>query len=133
MIDFANQERARGTETLAALVAAGRTRFRPILMTSMTSILGALPLALAVGAGAESRRPIGAAVVGGLLFSTVFTLLVVPAVHVFVIRFGELIGLRTIPPLLELEVESADGEGATSRGDTAPGMPPSVPVQPPVG
>ena len=63
LVDFANQERARGTELLEALRRAGHTRFRPILMTSATSILGALPLALASGAGAESRQAIGIAVV----------------------------------------------------------------------
>jgi len=105
LVDFANQERARGTDLLAALAAAGRIRFRPILMTSLTSILGAVPLAMATGAGAESRRAIGAAVVGGLVFSTAFTLLVIPAVHVFVVRVGERLGLNTIPPLIELDVE----------------------------
>ena len=108
LIDFANQERAAGLDLLAALAAAGKTRFRPILMTSLTSILGAMPLAFAVGAGAESRRPIGIAVVGGLLFSTVFTLLVIPAVHVFVVRLGEALGLNTIPPLIEHDIESQE-------------------------
>ncbi len=103
LVDFANQERARGADLLAAVRAAGRTRFRPILMTSFTSILGAIPLAVAVGAGAESRRAIGAAVVGGLLFSSVFTLLVVPALHVLVVSAGERLGLRTVPPLIELD------------------------------
>ena len=97
LIDFANQERARGAELVDSLLAAGKTRFRPILMTSMTSILGAIPLALAVGAGAESRQPIGTAVLGGLLFSTVFTLLIIPAIHIFVVQFGERIGLNMIP------------------------------------
>ncbi len=113
LVDFANQERARGTDLLPALLAAGRIRFRPILMTSMTSILGAIPLAIAVGAGAESRRPIGAAVVGGLVFSTVFTLVVIPAIHVFVVRFGERIGLNTIPPLIELDLELDDEDEST--------------------
>ncbi len=105
LVDFANQERARGTALLDALYAAGRTRFRPILMTSLTSILGALPLALAFGAGAESRRPIGVAVVGGLLFSTAFTLIMVPAVHYLVVRAGEKLGINTIPPLIELDFD----------------------------
>jgi len=103
LVDFANQERARGTALLDALRAAGRTRFRPILMTSMTSILGALPLALATGAGAESRQARGAAVVGGLLFSTVFTLVVIPVVHYALIWFAERLGLNTIPPGIEFD------------------------------
>jgi multidrug efflux pump len=110
LVDFANQERARGRELLLALRAAGRIRFRPILMTSTTSILGAVPLAAAFGAGAESRRPIGAAIVGGLLFSTVFTLVVIPVVYYAVTRLAERIGLRTIPPLVELETGAADSE-----------------------
>jgi multidrug efflux pump subunit AcrB len=103
LVDFANQERARGTELLAALRQAGKTRFRPILMTSFTSILGAMPLALATGAGAESRQAIGGVVVGGLLFSTLFTLVVIPVVHFALIRGAERLGWNTIPPLVELE------------------------------
>ena len=102
LVDFANQERARGTELVEALRRAGHTRFRPILMTSATSILSALPLALASGAGAESRQAIGTAVVGGLLFSTVFTLVMIPVLHFGLIRFAERFGWRTIPPLVEL-------------------------------
>jgi multidrug efflux pump len=103
IVDFANQARARGAELLEALRQAGRIRFRPILMTSATSILGAVPLAFATGAGAESRRAIGAAVVGGLVFSTVFTLVVVPVLHHGIVRAAERLGLQTIPPLVALD------------------------------
>jgi len=103
LVDFANQERARGTELRQALIEAGRTRFRPILMTSATSVLGALPLALASSAGAESRQAIGVAVIGGLLFSTVFTLVMIPVVHYVVIRAAERFGWGAPPPLVELE------------------------------
>lgn len=103
LVDFANQERARGAELLPALIAAGRTRFRPILMTSTTSILGAMPLALASSAGAESRQAIGIAVVGGLLFSTVFTLVVIPVVHYALVRGAERLGWNTVPPRVELD------------------------------
>jgi multidrug efflux pump len=102
LVDFANQERARGTELREALRRAGHTRFRPILMTSATSILGALPLALAGGAGAESRQAIGIAVVGGLVFSTVFTLVMIPVLHGFLIGLAERVGWNTIPPAIEL-------------------------------
>jgi len=102
LVDFANQELARGSQLLLALRAAGRTRFRPILMTSLTSIMGAMPLALAGGAGAESRQAIGVAVVGGLLFSTVFTLVMIPVVHYGVIRAAERVGWNTLPPQVEL-------------------------------
>ncbi|HIF92469.1 MAG: efflux RND transporter permease subunit [Myxococcales bacterium] len=89
LVDFANREYAKGVELFDALRAAGHTRFRPILMTSSTSILGGLPLVIASGAGAESRQAIGIAVVGGLLFSTVFTLIVVPVVHSGLVRASE--------------------------------------------
>jgi multidrug efflux pump len=120
LVDFANQERARGTALLESLRVAGRTRFRPILMTSMTSILGAVPLAMAFGAGAESRRPIGTAIVGGLLFSTVFTLLVIPVVHYGVTRLAERIGLKTIPPLVELEMDAAPSDTHVERAADEP-------------
>jgi multidrug efflux pump len=105
LVDFANQERARGTPLLEALRRAGHTRFRPIVMTSATSILGALPLALAGGAGAESRQAIGIAVVGGLVFSTVFTLVMIPVLHLGLIRLAERVGWNTIPPAVELDVQ----------------------------
>jgi multidrug efflux pump len=89
LVDFANREYASGAELFDALRAAGHTRFRPILMTSTTSVLGGMPLVLASGAGAESRQAIGIAVVGGLLFSTVFTLVVVPVVHSGLVRLAE--------------------------------------------
>ena len=110
LVDFANQERARGSELVQSLIEAGKTRFRPILMTSFTSILGAIPLAFAFGAGAEARRPIGIVVVGGLLFSTAFTLLVVPVVHIFIVRLGERLGINMVPPLVEMEVETSTDE-----------------------
>ena len=110
LVDSANQSRARGTELLAAVLAAGRSRLRPILMTSATSIFGALPLALAVGAGAESRRPIGAAVVGGLVFSTAFTLLVIPVVYLFVTYVGERLGINMVPPRVKLMEDGQDQE-----------------------
>jgi multidrug efflux pump len=105
IVDFANQARARGADLLVALREAGRTRFRPILMTSTTSILGTMPLALATGAGAESRQPIGAVVVGGLLFSTAFTLVVTPVLHHGVVRVAERLGFKTIPPQVALHEE----------------------------
>jgi multidrug efflux pump len=69
-------------------------RLRPILMTTGAMVLGAVPLALAVGAGAESRRQIGWVIVGGLLVGTLFTLYVVPAVYVIVKRAGKRLSSR---------------------------------------
>ena len=68
--------------TIEAALEAGRIRLRPILMTSVATVMGALPIALGLGAGSLSRRPLGYAIVGGLLFSTLLTLYVVPAVYV---------------------------------------------------
>jgi len=124
LVDFANQERARGTELLEALRRAGHTRFRPILMTSATSILGALPLALAGGAGAESRQAIGIAVVGGLLFSTVFTLLMIPVLHLALIRFAERLGWNTIPPAIELTDAAEGASSLPARGTAGSGAAP---------
>jgi hypothetical protein len=90
-------------------------------MTSVTSILGAVPLALAVGAGAESRRQIGTAIVGGLTFSTVFTLLVVPVVYIVVVRVAERMGLNTIPPAVELDIEVERGDADEASAAAAAG------------
>jgi HAE1 family hydrophobic/amphiphilic exporter-1 len=83
MIDFALQiQREQGVKPIDAIVEACRVRFRPIMMTTMAAILGTLPIALGYGAGAETRRPLGIAVVGGLVFSQFLTLYVTPAFYV---------------------------------------------------
>ena len=84
IVEFANQYRDKGAGALEAVVEAASVRLRPILMTTGAMVLGAVPLAMAVGAGAESRRQIGWVVVGGLLVGTLFTLYVVPAVYTLV-------------------------------------------------
>jgi multidrug efflux pump len=81
IVEFANQLRARGQHAIDAIIQAATIRLRPILMTSFATIFGVLPIAIGLGAGAESRRPLGLAVVGGLLFSTFLTLIVVPVVY----------------------------------------------------
>jgi multidrug efflux pump len=101
LVEYANQRRANGASLVDAITEAGRVRFRPILMTSVTSIFGALPLVLASGAGAESRHPIGAAVVGGLAFSTVFTLAIIPVVYIVLTSLAEKLGLDMVPPAAE--------------------------------
>jgi HAE1 family hydrophobic/amphiphilic exporter-1 len=68
--------------TIEAALEAGRIRLRPILMTSVATVMGAVPIALGLGAGSLSRRPLGYAIVGGMIFSTLLTLYVVPAVYV---------------------------------------------------
>ncbi len=81
IVEFANQRKAEGMSIFDAVKQAAQQRFRPILMTSLSSALGILPIALALGAGSESRVSMGIAVVGGLLVSTFLTLFVVPVVY----------------------------------------------------
>jgi multidrug efflux pump len=81
IVEFANQRQKAGLKIMDAVREAAVSRFRPILMTSLTTILGIMPLALATGAGAESRVSMGVTVVGGLFFATFLTLFVVPAVY----------------------------------------------------
>ncbi len=88
LVDYAKVLRSRGMERIEAVVTAGRTRLRPILMTTLAMILGMLPLAAGIGAGAEERAPMARAVIGGLLTSTVLTLLVVPVVYTILDDFG---------------------------------------------
>ena len=84
MVEFANQRKAAGLSAYDAIVDAAAARFRPILMTSLSTILGVLPMALAWGAGAESRVSMGIAVVGGLTVASVFTLFVIPAMYTYI-------------------------------------------------
>ncbi|WP_328987098.1 efflux RND transporter permease subunit [Thiorhodovibrio winogradskyi] len=81
LVEFVNQLRDRGESLEDALTQAARVRFRPILMTSITTLFGALPLALAVGPWAESRRIIGLTILGGILASTLLTLFLVPVLY----------------------------------------------------
>ncbi|BCA56568.1 hypothetical protein W02_37080 [Nitrospira sp. KM1] len=81
IVEFANQLRARGAALERAVLEAATLRLRPILMTTAATLLGALPLALATGAGAAGRRQIGLVIVGGLVVSTSLTLFLVPAVY----------------------------------------------------
>ncbi len=83
IVEFANQKRDAGMPRQQAVLEAAQARLRPILMTSLATILGALPIALALGAAAVSRIPLGVVVVGGLLFSLILTLFVIPAMYSF--------------------------------------------------
>jgi len=84
LVEYANQLQGRGMNTVEAMVEAGRIRLRPIVMTAVATIVGALPIALGLGAGSTSRRPLGYAIVGGLLFSTILTLFLVPVAYVMI-------------------------------------------------
>ncbi|TVQ88503.1 MAG: efflux RND transporter permease subunit [Bacteroidetes bacterium] len=84
MVEFANQRKQQGMEKMAAIKFAAAARFRPILMTSLSTILGVLPLTLGMGEGAQSRIAMGVAVIGGLIIATFLTLYVVPAIYSYV-------------------------------------------------
>ncbi len=86
IVEFANQRKAAGLEKTEAVISAAIARLRPILMTSLSTVLGILPIALALGAGSESRVSMGIAVIGGLIFSTFLTLFVIPAMYSFLSR-----------------------------------------------
>ncbi len=86
IVEFANQKRALGLSKTEAAIEAAAARLRPILMTSLATALGALPIALALGAGASSRIPLGIVIIGGIMFSLFLTLFVIPAVYAFLSR-----------------------------------------------
>src|SRR5947208_13034103 len=99
-------ERGERDDPVEAVIAAARIRLRPILMTTLATIFGVMPIALGLGAGAESRKPLGAAVVGGMVFSTLLTLVIVPVVYTLLARFaGE--PLRTEAGVQPREVRPA--------------------------
>ena len=81
IVEFANQRKAMGESMLEAVKNAAVARFRPILMTSLSTVLGILPMAIATGAGAESRVAMGIAVVGGMVCATFLSLFVIPAIY----------------------------------------------------
>jgi multidrug efflux pump len=83
IVEFANQGKERGKNLMDAVVEAAESRFRPILMTSLSTMLGILPIALALGAGSESRVSMGIAVIGGMMFATLLTLFVIPAIYTY--------------------------------------------------
>jgi len=83
IVEFANQKKAKGAALVKAVADAATQRFRPILMTSLATVLGALPIALALGAGAKSRVSMGIVVIGGLLFALILTLFVIPALYTY--------------------------------------------------
>jgi multidrug efflux pump len=86
IVEFANQRRRAGRPLREATIEAAAARLRPVLMTSLSTILGILPIALSLGAGSESRVPMGVAVIGGLALGTFLTLFVVPAVYSYLTR-----------------------------------------------
>jgi multidrug efflux pump len=113
IVEFANQRRNAGLDVRQAISEAARARFRPVLMTSISTILGTLPIALALGAGSESRIPMGIAVIGGLLLGTILTLFVVPATYTYLAASTS----RIVPAIEEAPAQppkSAESPAAVS-------------------
>ena len=109
LVEYANQLRDRGMELTEAVLEAGRIRFRPILMTAVSTVVGALPVALGIGAGSASRKPLGLVIVGGVVVATVLTLLLVPVVYLIFERARHrLLGRRA----LRARVDDAASEAA---------------------
>ena len=96
LVDNANQRRREGMNLFDALVSAGHTRFRPIIMTTLAMIFGMLPLALNLHGGSGENAPMAHAVIGGLISSTILTLVVVPVALTYIDSFGRLVA-RILP------------------------------------
>jgi HAE1 family hydrophobic/amphiphilic exporter-1 len=107
LVDFANQARREGLGRDEALIRAGSTRLRPIVMTTLAMIFGMLPLAFAIGAGAEMRAPMARAVIGGLITSTLLTLVVVPVVYSYLDGMPERLRSWRAPRSTAVAVEEA--------------------------
>ena len=101
IVEFANQKKEAGANLMNAALEASTQRFRPILMTSLATVLGALPIALALGAGAKSRVSMGIVIIGGLMFSLVLTLYVIPALYTYFSASGK---THTLAPELEEKI-----------------------------
>jgi HAE1 family hydrophobic/amphiphilic exporter-1 len=106
MIDFALEaQRSEGKQARDAIIEACIVRFRPIMMTTMAALMGTLPIALGLGAGAEARRPLGLAVVGGLAFSQIVTLYITPVVYTYLDAWQHRLGRKAAQPVPQAEQE----------------------------
>jgi len=112
IVEYANQRREQGEGIVEAVISASRIRLRPILMTTLSTVFGILPIALGLGAGAESRQPLGMSVVGGMLFSTFLTLVVVPVVYTLLAR---LVPVRVKAGALDTVVYEGSPAGAPAH------------------
>ncbi len=98
LVEYANQLKEQGLDAVEAMMESGKIRLRPIVMTSVATIVGTLPIALGLGAGSETRRPLGYAIVGGMAFSTLLTLFLVPVVYVLLDALGARLSLPRPQP-----------------------------------
>src|SRR5262245_30783818 len=99
MIDFAlESERRERSSPKEAIIKACLVRFRPIMMTTVAALMGALPIALGIGAGGDARQPLGMAVVGGLAVSQLMTLYITPVVYLYLERLSRRAGTRRVAP-----------------------------------
>jgi HAE1 family hydrophobic/amphiphilic exporter-1 len=122
VVDNANERRAAGADRTTALIEAGAVRLRPIMMTTLAMIFGMLPIALAMGEGGGFRAPMARAVIGGLITSTLLTLLVVPVVYTYFDGMGAWLKHRFISKEREREIQAEQAEaGLTVQGAPAPG------------
>ncbi|MDK8462482.1 efflux RND transporter permease subunit [Marinobacter sp. SS13-12] len=113
IVEFANQLRDKGYEVREAILEGAILRFRPVLMTTISTVFGAVPLVLATGAGAESRASIGIVILGGLIFATTLTLFIIPVLYNLLARFAKSTNA------VELELEKQASHSAGGRGVAA--------------
>jgi multidrug efflux pump len=121
IVEFANELQLAGRNAVDAAYEAATLRFRPILMTSIATVLGAVPIAFATGAGAETRNPMGLVIVGGLSLATVISLFVIPVVYILIDRaviwvtgHGSAHGLKKAQDI-ERETAREDGQTESAR------------------
>src|SRR5690606_14549221 len=112
IVEFANQNRLKGMPKTEAAIYSATQRLRPILMTSLAMSLGALPLALSLGAAATSRIPLGVVIVGGIMFSLVLTLFVLPAMYTFMSGKKKKSAMDELYPIHEPEVKLQQQQSA---------------------
>jgi HAE1 family hydrophobic/amphiphilic exporter-1 len=128
LLDFSNQQREKGATRHDSLLTAGRIRLRPIIMTTVAMIFGMLPLAFAIGEGAEQRAPMARAVIGGLITSTMLTLFVVPVMSTLL--EDAVAWIRTAVPAAARRITKGGGGGRSTTGAPRPKTSKPRPVAP---
>jgi HAE1 family hydrophobic/amphiphilic exporter-1 len=120
LVDFANQARKQGMERGAALLEAAHVRLRPILMTTLAMVFGMIPLALGLSEGSEQRAPMGQAVIGGIITSSILTLVVVPVIYTWLDDFAVWARGRFFPQSVDTETRGTAAEAnVTTKNNDA--------------